>query len=106
MITLNSISKDYEDLWETEDTFGDESMSRGLLNGFQIYEYESETSCTCSIYTHVDPQITGIPDALLNLVSKRVIANAFENLKTGEVFHKEIMHNAVVKQADLCIDLS
>jgi hypothetical protein len=29
-------------------------------------------------------------------MSKRVIANAFENLKTGEVFHKKIMHDAVV----------
>jgi hypothetical protein len=34
MITLNSVNKDYEDILETEDTFGDESMSRGLLNGF------------------------------------------------------------------------
>jgi hypothetical protein len=39
-------------------------------------------------------------------LSKRVIANAFENLKTGEVFHKKIMHDAVLKQVDTCMDLA
>jgi hypothetical protein len=34
IICLNSISKEYEDLWDTPDTFGDPAMARGLLNGF------------------------------------------------------------------------
>jgi hypothetical protein len=34
MICLNSLTKEYEDLWETKDTFGDPNKARGLLNGF------------------------------------------------------------------------
>jgi hypothetical protein len=30
--------------------------------------------------------VTGMPDAILNMVSKKIIAKGFENLQTGEVF--------------------
>jgi hypothetical protein len=83
---MNSITPEYEDIWQVKDTFQRDKTVRANLNGFYLYEYIDNQSCRISAYAHVDPKVSAVPDSIINFVSKQTFVQGFKKILAGEVF--------------------
>ena len=98
MIMINTLDEKLCHDWEFEDNvLRPEEVCRAYVRGFQFYEYLEPNKCRLTVYAHMDPNAPSIPDAIINMASKRVIYYGQQNLMKGEIFETPQMREQILQ---------
>ena len=93
LMMLSPIDEQLNKDWGYTDDKMREGVERAFVRGFQYFEFIEPGKCKLTVYCHMDPKAAGIPDAIINFASKRVLYLGQLNLIKGEIFDDKRIRN-------------